>query len=508
MTGSYTPAKTGYSRVFLIEGRARPDHVPDYQSCLKSGGIDQSFGDVDPIQCPDPNSYNQYIELGETQGAVERASIPLSGRFAADLASELLRIAKKRCDVDVQVHFGACSDPRDFNTFTKAIIIEKARLTNWSTEDLGALGSDENAKVDESTDISAREIYEVLPLTFAERCGDVLTNPVVDIVTCDIPSCGECDVESDGCQNVFALTQQTVGSPGTVADVIWTRDKYAEGCNSDNINSLAVNQDANGIACMGDYVVVVSNDGDNLHYKTKTDIWNSVVGGWTAVATGFVAAGSPTDIWSVGTYAFVVGDGGYVYGTDDSTAGVSVLDAGVATSEDLNAVHAIDENFAVAVGDNDAVIFTENQSTWTTPTTTPGSAGNLLCVWAKSEDEWWVGDSTGVVYYTLDRGETWTAKGLPGSGYASINDIAFSTDSVGYIAAATSTPRGRILRTFADGGGQGATGGWVILPESVQTLPLSDSINAITACQHDANLVIGGGLADNGTDGILMVGQD
>lgn len=507
-----TPVKTGYSRVFLIEGGARPDHIPGYQDCMKAGAPDYSAGDIERIECPSSDEYNQYIEIGEIQGAEDRPTITLTGRYASDVASTLLRLAKRRCDVDVQIHIGACSDPRDFNTFTKAIIFEKARLTNWSSEDLGALGSDENAKVDESSDISAREIYEVLPLTFAEVCGTVVTNPVIDIVICDNPSCGDCDVESDGCQDVFALTQQTVGSPGTTADVVWTRGQFAgessEGCNSDNINTLAVNQDASALACVGNYVVVVSNASDSLHYKTKTDIWNSVVGGWTEVTTGFVAAGSPNDIWSVGTYAFIVGDGGYVYGTEDPTAGVSVLDAGVATSENLNAVHAISETFAVAVGDNDAVIFTENGSTWSTPSATPGSAGNLQCVWIRSEDEWWIGDSAGVVHYTLDQGETWSTKGLAGSGYDSIDDIAFSTNSIGYIAANTSTPRGRILRTFAAGGGAGNTGGFVILPEGVQSLPLADDIYAIAACKHDPNLVIGGGLADNGSDGILMVGQD
>jgi hypothetical protein len=373
---------------------------------------------------------------------------------------------------------------------------------------VGALGSDENAKVDESADISAREIYEVLPLTFAERCGDVVTNPIIDIVICDTPSCGSCEIESDGCQNIFALTQQTVGSPGTVADVIWTRDKFASGCNADNINTLSVNQDANALACLGDNVVVVSNDANNLHYKTKTDIWNAVAGGWTAVATGFIVSGEPNDIWSVGTYAFVVGDGGYVYGTDDPTAGVLVLDAGVATSNDLNAVKAIDSNIAVAVGDSDTIVYTLNQSTWQATSAAPTSGGNLISIDVKNEKEWQVGSSNGQLWYTLDAGETWTQKGLPGAGYTAIYDISRSTDSVVFIGAATSGPRGRMLRTFSDSGGAGATGGYVILPEGVQTLPLSDAIYAVAACRHDPNFVVGGGLGDNGSDGILMIGQD
>lgn len=505
---NYTPLVKGAVRVYLIEGRARPDHTPDFKFCLVPGSVEQSFGDVEPIQCPSPDEYNQWDEVGEVQGAIERVSMSLMGHYAADLESDLLRLARRRCDSDIQLHMGACTDPRDFNTFTKALVIEKARYTNWSVEEMGALSSDENAKVDESTDISAREVYEVLPLTFAERCGDVVTNPVIDAVICDTPSCGDCERESDGCQDVFALTQQTTGSPGTTADIIWSRDQYEDNCNSENISSLPVNQDADALACLGDYLVVVSNASGGLHYKTKADIWAAVVGGWTAVTTGIVAGGEPNDISSLGTYAYIVGDGGYVYGTEDPTAGVTVLDAGVATTQNLNAVHASSENFAVAVGQSDAVVFTNNKNTWAAPAATPGSGGNLISVYVKNEEEWWVGDDTGALFYTLDGGDTWTQKGLPGSGYSAIYSIDFSTESVGFIGAATSTPRGRVLRTFADGGGAGSTGGWVIMPEGSGSLPLSDAVYVVAACKHDPNLVVAGGLADDGSDGILMVGED
>jgi len=37
-------AKTGFSRVFLIDGGARPDHAPIYQSCLRAGGFPKDTG--------------------------------------------------------------------------------------------------------------------------------------------------------------------------------------------------------------------------------------------------------------------------------------------------------------------------------------------------------------------------------------------------------------------------------------------------------------------------------
>jgi hypothetical protein len=45
MATSFNPAQTGNSRVFIIEGRARADHRPDYQSSVKAGSPSQGFGD-------------------------------------------------------------------------------------------------------------------------------------------------------------------------------------------------------------------------------------------------------------------------------------------------------------------------------------------------------------------------------------------------------------------------------------------------------------------------------
>jgi len=42
-------------------------------------------------------------------------------------------------------------------------------------------------------------------------------------------------------------------------------------------------------------------------------------------------------------------------------------------------------------------------------------------------------------------------KGFPGSGSGVVYDICFASDAVGYLAHATTTPAGRILRTY-DGG--------------------------------------------------------
>lgn len=496
----FVPTKAGMSRVFLIEGRARPDHAPDYQSCMRAGAPDQSFGDVEKIECPSPDAYDQFVEIGAIQGAIERGAMDLVGRYASDLESDLLRLARQRCSADVQVHFGACTDPRIFNSFTKALVLEDVYLTNWSTGDLGALASGDNAAVDETSSLSIGTMYEVLPMYFSERGADTVVNPQADVVICSVVSCGDCTDDDSGCDIIYSVAGSTGGSPGTAPDLNYSTDKGVT-FSSHDINSLGASDTAESVACIGDYVVVSSASADGLEYNLKATVNAGTAGGWTEVTTGIVAAGTPRDMWGVGNYIFVAGDGGYVYGTADITAGVTALDAGSATANDLNKIHALNDLRAVAVGDSDTIIYTTNRVNWQTATAT-GGGNNLTAIWMKDEDEWFVGDASGNVYYTLDQGVTWTElTNIPGT-YTDINDICFATDSVGYLSGTVSGPGGRILRTY-DGGYS-----WQVIPEGSTSIVGNDAIEGLAACKHDVNFVVGVGLADDGSDGIIVTGQD
>lgn len=497
--GDFIPATTPFSRVFVIKNRARPDHEPVYEACLMSGGVEQAFGDITKIECPDPDSYNRFVEIGQIQGSIERASLPLTGRYAADLASVLLDLARRRCAADIHINIGECDDPSDPDTFRKKIIVEQVYGTNYSTEDLGTLASDGAAPVNETLDLSARDFYELLYLAVSERGQDVVVNPLIDVVFCSDRSCGECEDEDDGCDRVFALADTSPGSPGTGPDVVWSSD---EGVNlgSDEITTMTPSESPSALACISSYVVVVANATDSLHYKLVATILAGTAGGWTEVTTGFVAAGSPNDIWSIGNFAFIVGDGGYVYTCSNPVAGVVVRDAGSATSQNLNAVHAISKKFAVAVGDTGAVVYTKDTATWTAATAP--AAVTLTCVWIKSKTHWMVGASNGAIYYTVDEGVSWTQlTNLPLT-LTAVNDIGFSTNSVGYLAGTQAGPSGVMLRT-SNGGYS-----WVAMPEGPGNIPAADDYDALAACVNDENLVVAVGLADDAADGIFIRATD
>jgi hypothetical protein len=493
------PARSAYSRVFLIDSRARPDHTPAFQSCMRAGTVEQSFGDIERIECPDVDNYGLFDEIGFIQGAIERATSSLIGRYASDLASDLLRIAKRRCTSDIQVHFGVCTDPKSFNTFTKALIFENVSLTNWSVDDLGALSSDENAVINETVDLSIDEVIEILPMAFFTRASDLLFNEAVDVVICDIQGCGtECEDESTGCEKIYVLVGGITGSPGTPPDIIYSTDKGATWA-IDEITSLLATESANALACLGDYLVVVSNDSNSLEWKLRALVDDGTAFNWTEVAA-FVVTGEPNDIWSVGSYAFVVGDGGYIYGLSDPTAAATVLDAGVAVTDNLNAVHALDDQFVVAVGDNDAVVWAQDGATFAAGTGALGG-NNLQSIWIKSELEWYVTDDNGDIYYSLDQGTTWTIGPAVPGGADILHDIQFASNSVGYVCGSLGGV-GTIWRTYSSGNT------WVTMPDGIGIVPAAIDLNALAACEFDENFVVTVGEGAVADDGIIITGSD
>lgn len=497
---SQAPLVSSFTRVWLIDGRARPDHAPEFMSSMKIGSLNQGFGSTNSIYIPDPSRYGKFIEAGKFKDSEERPTTSLMGRYAAFVKSKLIELAQKGCAFDIQIHIGECDDPSIFNSFDKIIIFEGADIDSYSTEDLGALEPGEQNKIDETGDISAARMYEYVPLNFGTRNPAVVTNQLLDVISPDSVSCGECQDESDGCTSFYAISSGAGGSPSTPADIVFSLDKGLTWAAHD-IDGMTPANDPSALAKVGNYIVVVSNAEGDMFVALESEIKAGIDPAFTNVNTGYVVGGEPNDIWSVGSKAFIVGDLGYIYTTTDPTGGVSVIDAGEATVDHLNAVHAISESFAVAVGNNGAVVVIENDLASPSTSVPVGVGITLNCVFVKSEKEWFVGDDNGDVWYTLDGGITWVERTLPGAAPTTITDIAMSSESVLYIAGVVAS-NGR-LYISVDGGYS-----FVIASRDTNIIPLCDEITAIAVCEADVDFVLGVGLADDGADGFIIVGSD
>jgi len=496
-------SKSSDIRVWFIEDTANPGNTAVYQGLMKFNDPSQGLGDVEKIEAPDPNGAGRFIEIDEIQGAEERVSFGVMGRYPRSVVSDLKRISEKRCNLDIQAHLGRCRDPQDFTGgWEKIVFFEATKLTNYSTENFGALGSDEDAATNESADTSAKVWYERVRLNFAERATADTFNEVVSIDVCDDAECGDCDEPSDGCQVVFAVQLAAGNSPGLSPSVIYTDDGFT----SDGvtfIDTLSSVQEPIDSECVGENFVVLSNDAGSLSYAPIADILLGTES-WAEVTTGIEVGGEPNAIVSIGARStWIVGDAGNIYFTADPTSGVTVQDAGVATSQNLADVDAYDADNVVAVGASNAVVVTTNGGNTWAAVTGPAAGVALTAVAMRSASIWFVGDANGAVWYTLNSGTTWFRQGLPALDYIEIEDIKFATSSVGVVAATISGPAGRMLGTI-DGGNS-----WYVLPEGTGAIPANDAINQIGVCRKAApsiaaNNFYAGGLADDASDGIIL----
>ncbi len=492
--------RSGFSRLWTIQFTAGPANVPNFEALGRADTPDWQRGPVTPIYVPDPDKYGEFQLAGKVQGERSLPTLSVIFRYPADKTSLLERFVRPNCDVDLQIHMGDCQDPGDFNRgWEKILVLPRATPTAWTTDPLGALGPAENVLINETVPFTGEDMYHIHRIIFAEDAAVEVVQEIVDIKICDKVTCGSCGIPSLGCDVVFALTLSAGGSPGLPAEVIFTQDGGTVWGDT-NISTLAANEDPNEFACVGGNMVVISEDSESLHYAPLADILAGTEV-WTEVSTGFVAAQGPLSIHSGSPrHTWIVGEGGYVYFSEDPTAGVVVQNAGVATAQDLNAVHGVDIEDVVAVGASNAVILTRNGGDTWAAVTGPNPGVVLNTVWMRTQDEWFVGDAGGQLWFTRDAGATWTEKTFPGSGAGVIRHIAFANPTVGYMAHDTAANAGRILRTI-DGGNS-----WYVAPESNLVIPANDRINKVAPCVDNVNVVYGGGLADNATDGIIVKG--
>lgn len=490
--------RTSQTRLFVIEDRANPNNAPSYQFLARSLGVSWPQGDITPIRIPDPSQYSKFITVDRIKGQQGLPTLSIEGHLSRNI-SDFLRMVRKGCAFDVQLHAGACEDPQNFNQgWEKIYVLEGADPTSYDTNELGALDGDQEAIVNETIAVSGIDYYEIKRIVGTEIASTELVQEIVGMAICDSASCGACGIPSNGCEKVFAVSKSHGGSPGLPAEVIFSEDGGGT-IGQTTITTLTAAEDPTDVSCVGIYLVVASLESLSVHYAPLADILNGVET-WAEIATGFVASHGPNAIFSLGAnLTWIVGNGGYIYFSDDITAGVEVQSAGSATVQNLLAIHGFDEDNLVAVGASNAVLFTNNGGESWGSVTGPAVGVSLNAVYMKSSLVWFVGTAGGKLYYTIDGGGSWTEKTFSGSGAGSVTDIDFSTPTVGYMAHNTATPRGRILRTI-DGGNS-----WYVLPEQAGiSLPQGDSFTKLAVCNEDPNLVFAGGLADNATDGIFV----
>lgn len=480
---------------FKVEGVSQPD----------------AAGGIDPIWMPDARWAKKYDLVGTSASPPELPQGTLI--FAEKLGSIPKQLIDLGCFTLYEVA-GACADLSDLasgwgNNYV--LIYENGRVSG--AKDLGnrVPFADSDDMVQDSVPATMEQVYPVGTLYFEQQDAAGIDREVVDVVYAPYSVCDACNPDA-ATKRAYRVTKSSgAGSPGLPGEVGWTNDggvTWTEAA----ITGIGASEDPVAMDIVGDKLVIVSRTAGGAlqggYYWATINKYTGEPGTFTKVIAGFVPDYEPNDIYVLSANAFYLcGDHGYIYYGTDVTQGVSVLDAGEATSENLYRIDGSGDTI-VAAGTSSTVIVSQNLGATFVVTTTSISNVplSITALAVKSATEWWVGTSTsGRLYYTTNGGETWNQQIFSGYGTGDIKDIVWVTPSVGYFAHNTSAPSGRIFATFNGGVN------WYNGQSRIQNTIAANYYRRLaypTAADvgRAANYLLAGGLANGGTDGVLALG--
>lgn len=484
-------------RVWATEGGVRFDRPPQYLALGKfSDDPKKTIGESTKISAPDPNSFNKDIQVGTMEASEERATLAIGTRYQVT-KSILQRWKNLRCRVDIYALSGKCGNPQDFTEGgEKWTFFPDGKITDHGFENFGAYGLDENNPTNEAVSMTADDYYEYLYMR-QDQIGAAST--VREVFTVDVAPGTDCDDCSEVGEKVLATMAGASATPGTQPTLLYSANK-GETFSSQIISTLFSNENVADATVIGDNFVLISNTANEIHWTSVTELFENA-NTWNQVPAGFVAAKQPNAlVFPDVRHGWIVGNGGYIYFVANFKVGVTVSDAGVATSQNLRSVSAVDNDNVLAVGDSNAVVFTFNGGNTWESVTGPAVGINLGACWMWDENTWLVGEGAngqGRLWGTINRGITWTQIGLPAS-YNRIDKIKFVSEAEGYISARAGG-QSYILRTKTAGYE------WTVLPDGKKGTALANSyLSDIAVTNKFGNLVYAAGLASNLTAGIIF----
>lgn len=450
---AYEVNKQSQARPYFQFGGARPNIKPLYYGGETNYGIigGASFpqrGGVEAQWTRSQYTTSGFDLIGSTETPPDLAEATITFREKiGTIPRHLLTVG---CELNAYVLRGICTDLSVFNSGWSSYvqIFSRGLITDRSRNDENAWEDDEPNET-ELTAVFKGGIYPAGNIGFTERQGTTITVQVSDVTYANKTVCGECGPANDGTQWIYAIEQGAVAGDPIVhysvdGGLTWATSTITPAANAEVPSAIRV---------MGNYLVVLSPTAQGAtqggyYYTTLNTVTGVPSSSWTMVTTGFANAQEPRDMVVLGPReAYIACDGGVILRVTDVPSGATSL--GAVSANDLGRIHAAGDCI-VAVGASATVVKSLNRGqSFIATTTSPGAATNTA-VQVMDRNRFWVGNSSGAVYYTLDGGETaWSQKTLSVTPTA-IQDIRFGTNEAGYIAYTLSS-LGRLAWTL-DGG--------------------------------------------------------
>ena len=447
---------------------------------LRAGGVTVPVAGSNQVNRPSDTEYGDFQPLGRTRTAPDLGTISVEQDLTIDQINWLEEIHMDNLPVAFHLLMGEGA-PGNQNAWESKIVIPDADLSSFSYSDMQSADGDEILTIPAEFSYSA--IHRAVRVTWNEIESATVTQPVTGAA--------------------FGKNRNTMYwiGQGDGSSVV---PKFYHTTDGANITALLLTgilshtgENPTDLVYTGKYIIAPT--GANSYIYAHEDSCTTT-GGWTEVSTGFVGGATPNAAYALNlARVYFAAENGYIYVMTSIGSGVTVLQDGTLTTEDLNDIDGIGDT-VVAVGDANVVLVSQNNGETFSLIVGPIAATVLNTVSVIDDEIWYVGAADGNAYHTTDGGDTWSAAvGFTGAGAGSVTDIYFFKENpaFGLLCHSTATPASRVYRT-TDGGNTWEN-------ESLTGFPTSDAVNNVA--MWDANTMIAGGIADTATDGFVAIAK-
>jgi hypothetical protein len=468
--------------------RDGPNTIPVYLGCHQLNDVDKPEGDVELIFCPDESGPNRFKTVGSLQGAAGA----ITSSIVTDVTDEIDELERAECPFTLFVHMSERGRRDVFANFDRTYVFSNVRITNRGLSNLTARTPDDNARSEQTFDVSAEELLNLKEPTINRQSISETSN-INDITFCNDEACRtERDPATAVCQTGFAVTDAPTGSPSTTANVLVTTNGGTWAATG--ADPFAVTEDIIAVECFQlgrDTVRVVvargTTDAGNPAEIAYSDDSGTT---WTTVNVGSVNGQyAPTrfSLFARDRNLILFGtQDGYIYKSTDACLTWTAIESGTIHVGAWNAIRFSDENVGWAVGAANILAKTVDAGvSWTQVTgPTARAADAAIALDVLDRNRVWVGYDSGNLHYTLDGGATgnasWTERSFTGAGVGDVRDVKMFGESLGFLLTDNASPVGTVHWTI-DGGYT-----W-----STLTTPTNVGLNASFICDKWTFFVCG-----------------
>jgi photosystem II stability/assembly factor-like uncharacterized protein len=455
--------------------RDGPNTIPVYLGCHQLNDVDKPEGDVELIFCPDPSGPNRFETVGSLQGAAGA----ITSSVVTDITDEIDELERAKCPFTLFVHLSERGRRDVFSNFDRTYVYTNVRITNRGKSNLTARTPEDNARSEQTFDISAEaELTLKEPSINRQTQADI--GNFNDITFCNDEACRtDRDPATSVCQTGFAVTDAQAGSPAGQPNVMVTTNGGTWAATS--ADPFATSENIIAVECFQlgrDTIRVVVARGTADGAAPAEIAYSDDSGAtWTTVNVGSTNgeyAPARFSLFALDRNLIIFGSHeGRIYKSADACLTWTLIEDQGIHSGAWNAVRFVDDNVGWAVGASNIVARTIDGGTSWAAVTGPNVGAAAISLEVLDRNRAWVGYDDGELYYTIDGGTTWTQRSFTGSGVGQVKDVKFFNDSLGFLLTDNASPVGAVHWTI-DGG----------FTWSTLTTPTNVGLNSLFICDE------------------------